>query len=198
MPPSKAGGTALTPDHELGCQSHFRGLPLLQSFDRIATSIDVEPDDDWVPRYNIAPTQLGGRSLRNGRIAVLATALLVCIGLPEALVEGYADPVPSTPMEAALDALRSRFPDQLVVGFEELGMSDLIPSLRSILANRTRVWKKCSVTCDGLIRSTELNYSMGGWFMSIRQTEPPNQGDYLTCDYRNSSCRQTSAWRSRC
>ena len=40
------------------------------------------------------------------------------------MVSATAEPrpatVPSTPMEAALDALRSRFPNQVVIGFEEL------------------------------------------------------------------------------
>ena len=40
------------------------------------------------------------------------------------MVSATAEPrpatVPSTPMEAALEALRSRFPNQVVIGFEEL------------------------------------------------------------------------------
>jgi len=47
-------------------------------------------------------------------------SVLVWIGANGVLVEGRAAPVPSTPMEAALDALRARFPNQVVVGFEEL------------------------------------------------------------------------------
>jgi hypothetical protein len=58
--------------------------------------------------------------MKNCRIAALTTLLLACIGLPEAHVKGSADPVPSTPMEAALDSLRARFPNQIVIGFEEL------------------------------------------------------------------------------
>ena len=50
--------------------------------------------------------------------ALFASALCVLT-----MVAETAEPratIPSTPMEAALDALRSRFPNQVVIGFEEL------------------------------------------------------------------------------
>jgi len=51
----------------------------------------------------------------------MVLAIAVCL---LTMVSATAKPrpmtVPSTPMEAALDALRSRFPNQVVIGFEEL------------------------------------------------------------------------------
>ena len=57
----------------------------------------------------------------NNSVAPIHVLLLIvlangCCGL----AEPHPSPVPSTPMEAALDALRTRFPDQIVLGFEEL------------------------------------------------------------------------------
>ena len=51
--------------------------------------------------------------------ALFASALCV-LTMVAATVEPRPATVPSTPMEAALDALRSRFPNQVGIGFEEL------------------------------------------------------------------------------
>src|SRR5215469_6467233 len=50
---------------------------------------------------------------------LLASALCL-LTMVSATAEQSLATVPSTPMEAALEALRARFPDQVVIGFEEL------------------------------------------------------------------------------
>jgi hypothetical protein len=53
-------------------------------------------------------------------VFVVFAVQLVWAGDPVALTEPHPAPVSSTPMEAALDALRARFPNEVVLGFEEL------------------------------------------------------------------------------
>ena len=57
----------------------------------------------------------------NGFLARMHVVLLIVFANAlYGLAEPHPLPVPSTPMEAALDALRTRFPNQVVVAFEEL------------------------------------------------------------------------------
>jgi len=53
-------------------------------------------------------------------ISGLLASALCLLTMVSATAEQRPATVPSTPMEAALDALRSRFPNQVVIGFEEL------------------------------------------------------------------------------
>ena len=73
--------------------------------------------------------RLGTRSLLLTVKRTMLIALFGCVGLfqPSPTMSGstQASALPrahvvSTPMDAAVDALRARFPDQIVVGFEEL------------------------------------------------------------------------------
>jgi hypothetical protein len=53
-------------------------------------------------------------------ISALFASALCLLTMVCATAEPRPATVPSTPMEAALDTLRSRFPNQVVIGFEEL------------------------------------------------------------------------------
>ena len=53
-------------------------------------------------------------------ISGLLASALCLLTMVSATAEPRPATVPSTPMEAALDALRSQFPNQVVIGFEEL------------------------------------------------------------------------------
>jgi len=59
--------------------------------------------------------------MKNARtlVSALLVSALYLLTIAHATGEPRPATVPSTPMEAALDALRSRFPNQVVIGFEE-------------------------------------------------------------------------------
>ena len=88
-------------------------------------------------------------------ISALFASALYLLTMVAATVKPRPATIPSTPMEAALDALRSRFPNQVVIGFEELWMCVRSANHRSTSDQQTQLCNKSLTVFDGKTPSTK-------------------------------------------
>lgn len=114
------------------------------------------------------------------------------------LAEPHPSPVPTTPMEAALDALRARFPNQIIFGLEELWdvrpesepQVDLGPPASSLEQVLDRIRQANPKYKVDLLEADS--------FMFIRRMAPLIPQGCSISGCANFSCRQTTALHSRC
>ncbi len=124
--------------------------------------------------------------------------MALCLLVTTAFLQPISADVPSTPIEAALDALRSRFSNQIVIGFEETFdvRPDRTPDVDLGPPNST-----LQQVIDR-IRHANPNYKIDLLRDGLLHVYPANEtadpAGCLICDYRILFSRQTIAWLNRC